>query len=54
MREAHASGQSLRLIAAAAGLSHEKVRRVVSLSEYFDNPGGPYGHTEDPLKDAFG
>lgn len=30
MREAHASGQALRKIAEAAGVSHEQVRRVLS------------------------
>lgn len=30
IREAHASGQSLRKIAEAAGVSHEQVRVIVS------------------------
>lgn len=30
IREAHASGASLRAIAQAAGVSHEQVRRVLS------------------------
>lgn len=30
MREAHASGEALRKIADAAGVSHEQVRRVLS------------------------
>lgn len=30
IHEAHASGQSLRKIAEAAGLSHEQVRRILS------------------------
>jgi hypothetical protein len=29
MREAHASGEALRKIAEAAGVSHEQVRRIV-------------------------
>jgi hypothetical protein len=30
MKEAHAAGLSLRAIGAAAGMSHESVRRIVS------------------------
>lgn len=30
VREAHASGESLRKIAEAAGVSHEQVRRMIS------------------------
>jgi hypothetical protein len=33
MREAHAAGVSLRDIAAAAGVSHEQVRRMISADQ---------------------